>query len=298
MSNKSNLPNFTFRKKLSFSLPKLWEFLKTNLTILILVPTIIGGCYQLWFLADMQLTFVRFFSVSQVVSDGLMVIIALLGFFLCFLYIFLFSHLIPQIKKEDSKFKSFFKFSIYIFTIILLLFINSTNFDYSNPISIFINLFSKLNLILIFLYLIYSLGFIFFTILKKDEQFYCYDDYMNFLYLENQRIFNIILYLISILILIIMSSSINYLLKTLNNYSNIENFNILKQQLIENSLPIIDPKIVYYNKDYIFIDLNLLKNCRCDINIICSRDRIINNYSWNESKYRVLEGKVVIELYK
>ncbi len=41
------------------------EFIKSNLALIILVPTMLGGIWQLLELINISLSFIRFFSVSQ-----------------------------------------------------------------------------------------------------------------------------------------------------------------------------------------------------------------------------------------
>lgn len=51
--------------------------IKDNLTFIILIPTILGGIWQIWELSNVSVGFIRFFSISQLVSDGLLILFLL-----------------------------------------------------------------------------------------------------------------------------------------------------------------------------------------------------------------------------
>lgn len=61
---------------------KFYNFLKENLAVIIIIPTFLGGIWQLVELARISISFIRFFSVSQLVPDGL-----LISFFIGVLYL-------------------------------------------------------------------------------------------------------------------------------------------------------------------------------------------------------------------
>ncbi|MBO6881444.1 hypothetical protein [Winogradskyella sp.] len=55
---------------------KKWYYkVKDNLTMILLVPTFIGGIWQVFSLLNLGFEYVRFFSVTQLVADGLLMII-------------------------------------------------------------------------------------------------------------------------------------------------------------------------------------------------------------------------------
>ena len=59
---------------------ELIKVIKENLSIIILLPTVLGGIWQTLELISIDLSFLRFFSVTQLVSDGI-VALSLLTFF-------------------------------------------------------------------------------------------------------------------------------------------------------------------------------------------------------------------------
>lgn len=57
------------------------EFLKKHLSLIILFPTTIGGLWQLIELSSISPSYIRFFSISQVVPDGLLVLLFIVGIY-------------------------------------------------------------------------------------------------------------------------------------------------------------------------------------------------------------------------
>lgn len=55
-------------------LDKIYKYAKNNLSIIILLPTILGGLWQLIELSSLSFSFVRFFSVTQLLPDGLLIL--------------------------------------------------------------------------------------------------------------------------------------------------------------------------------------------------------------------------------
>lgn len=57
-------------------------WIKDNLSLIILVPAILGGLWQLLELASIGIPYIRFFSVSQIVSDGLLILFMAITIFI------------------------------------------------------------------------------------------------------------------------------------------------------------------------------------------------------------------------
>lgn len=64
--------------KLSESQNERLKFLRENLSIIIIIPAFLGGIWQLFELMAISFSLIRFFSISQIVQDGLLI----LGFLL------------------------------------------------------------------------------------------------------------------------------------------------------------------------------------------------------------------------
>jgi len=59
-------------------LQRTYKCIKDNIQFIVLLPAILGGFWQILELSSMSLSFIRFFSVTQVVSDGLMILFVVL----------------------------------------------------------------------------------------------------------------------------------------------------------------------------------------------------------------------------
>lgn len=53
------------------------QFWKNNLSLIVIIPYMLGGIWQIVELSTISLTYIRFFSVTQSVSDGLLVLVVL-----------------------------------------------------------------------------------------------------------------------------------------------------------------------------------------------------------------------------
>ena len=80
--------------KLNFKNLKFLEYLKSHPTLVLLIPTLIGGMAQILGLASLGLPFIKYFSYAQVIPDGLTYLIALLVFLVVLMYVFIFSKLV------------------------------------------------------------------------------------------------------------------------------------------------------------------------------------------------------------
>ena len=90
------------------------DFIKDNKEILILIPTVLGGFWQLIELLRMDVSFVRFFSITQVVSDGLIILFLIVNYLII--------HWLVFFEDIDLKNEKTITDSIYV-KLILFLFI-------------------------------------------------------------------------------------------------------------------------------------------------------------------------------
>lgn len=60
------------------------EIIKFYLPIILIVPPIIGGIWQTFELANMSLSFIRFFSTTQLLPDGILVLYIIVVFFISY----------------------------------------------------------------------------------------------------------------------------------------------------------------------------------------------------------------------
>ncbi len=98
---------------------RLSVLFKDNLNLLILFPTIIGGIWQVTELSLLSISFVRFFSISQLISDGILILITSILFYFLFRFLIGFYSLY---KEEKSLPKNIIgKISLLFFNIFLIL---------------------------------------------------------------------------------------------------------------------------------------------------------------------------------
>lgn len=57
---------------------KITKFLKEYLSILIVIPAFVGGIWQAIELMSISIPYIRFFSISQIVSDGILILMFLI----------------------------------------------------------------------------------------------------------------------------------------------------------------------------------------------------------------------------
>ncbi|MBU2920521.1 hypothetical protein KO504_04145 [Winogradskyella psychrotolerans] len=113
---------------------KTLELVKGNLSLILLVPTILGGFWQLFELQKISTSFIRFFSISQVIADGLLILFVLSIIYLSFKFGV---YLSANIEKEP---RILYKIRLFLLPVILSL-----------PIILFIIRFNKNKEINVFL---------------------------------------------------------------------------------------------------------------------------------------------------
>jgi len=214
---------------------KAVNYIKENLNVIILIPTLLGGFWQLLELATLDISFIRFFSLTQVLSDGMVVLLFVL--ISLFFYYLLFSLNGKKTIIQDSEDKTDRKRAIY-FLIFYILICGSVIIVFSLKENI-----SKLDFALIIYITLYLIKFIFdiiVVILGKKN------DYNAF---------------ISMLIIVLPLFIYNigsffkefhkmYLPSDFKNIKYIECYMEMKKNEIE---------LLYFNDKYIFVKINKTK---------------------------------------
>lgn len=90
------------------------NLIKDNINLLILIPTVLGGFWQLMELVRIEISFIRFFSLTQVVSDGLVILFLLLIFMFVNLGLFI------KDKKDDNTLSPYEEYFSVKFLMLLL----------------------------------------------------------------------------------------------------------------------------------------------------------------------------------
>lgn len=79
-------------KTIYLNTKKVYNLIKENLSLLIIFPPLIGGLWQVIELSSLSVSFLRFFSASQLVADGILILIVFLFFIASFLTLPIASH--------------------------------------------------------------------------------------------------------------------------------------------------------------------------------------------------------------
>ncbi|WET04849.1 hypothetical protein [Flavobacterium sp. YJ01] len=230
------------------TLTDIIKFIQKYLNILIIVPAFIGGLWQLIELSNISISFIRFFSLSQIVSDGLLILIFMLiasftymlGWFGDRLFFINKQSADSELlnsddyekhrKKELSKWMVIFLMS-YSFSLFYFL-----KFMYKTPN--FTDLKSSVSITLIFI------------ITLNRTLNACY----NFAQDKHKKIFklcNFFLLILYVIIAIFLSKRIHSVFINTNNIINIENI----KKDVSLKYPNTKQELLYFNDKYLFIKL-------------------------------------------
>lgn len=229
------------------------KIIKDYLSIIILIPTLLGALFQIFNIAYyVGLPYIRYFSVSQLIPDVILIIFLLL--FLIFIYILVlfFKFQYDEIKFNYFEDDEFYKISTYFLFGILLVMLPFSIFNlYKQPIqediiNLYSHFFSKvvltINILLLLLYLNEIIN------LK-----------IKYLHNTNITIFTRrLIYCLALSSLIYHSFSLTNTLSISNEMivhsKDLYNFKILKEKLKKNT-DILKVEILYLNRDYIFCEI-------------------------------------------
>jgi hypothetical protein len=215
------------------------EFIKSNLSLIILVPTILGGMWQLLELLNISPSFIRFFSVSQLIPDGLLILFVLL-----IIYCFGKLALKWSLKKVKNGISIFSKIVISILCLYYLSIFALTIFDKGT-----VNL--PILSLAIFCFIVVAVYMFSFIEKNKIERF-----------LKKESSGKDILYLLFLFSFVLFSFSTfkvfheSFLLP--ENWKNIKELEcrILKDKSIDSY------RLLYFNDKYFFIELTLVNDVK------------------------------------
>lgn len=77
-----------------------FRFIKQNLSLIVILPALFGGLWQVIELARMSFSFIRFFSVGQIIPDGLLILLFLVSFFISAIILI---HFWRKLDSEDDE---------------------------------------------------------------------------------------------------------------------------------------------------------------------------------------------------
>jgi hypothetical protein len=250
-------------KHLFFYFRTVRSFIEDNKTLFFLIPTLLGGSWQILELSFIGFDYIRFFSITQLISDGLIILLVLSPILL--LGFIFFDGLKKQRKNALDGTKSFLIYLFTFFTCLLFLFliIRSVFLHFAGGEEYKLD---KGFLLFYSIVLTMLIGFIYgATNLFKQK----FEKYEKNNLLDSFLLFMSVLKVISLISLII--STVAFLLLTISNYSipkNALNINKVYQSVkIEYDLEPNQYDIVYMNDKYIFIEYSYLNKIEKDENI-------------------------------
>lgn len=86
--------------KIELNLKNILNFIKENFNVIVVIPAILGGIWQITELYNISPSFIRFFSLSQIIPDGLIllliILLAIIAIFILFLFLSLIVGLFPR----------------------------------------------------------------------------------------------------------------------------------------------------------------------------------------------------------
>lgn len=217
------------------ALNNTYNFIKDNITMLALTPTVTGGIWQMTKLLNISPNMIRFFSLSQMISDSVLIVLYFLIPFIGFLIL-----LIDVVYDEEGKshYSSYERFSIFkkfsLLVIITLVIVFSVRLNEKITINsnklLLISLISLAGLFTLF-------RIVFIRLLRK------YDTLFSF--------FITIYFSCNFLII---ATSIDNITQNLND---INNFSTLMTKMESEKCYSDKPQIKYFNDKYIFIEVEI-----------------------------------------
>lgn len=229
-----NLPTKTKRDKLFV---KPLKFVKEYLPLIVILPAILGGLWQIIALASMSIAYIRFFSVTQLMADGVLTILVIFPWLVC-AYFYNISREEVYVTLKEAK-KSFPKIKYYtrkgfialVYTLIITGIIYSLSFYALKINNEFIKYFGIIPFVFI---IIFMLDVIFFNsgfIMILDKIF-------------NSKIFKMpLIFLLSMLFLVFLPMILHSLFYAPRDLENLEKYNQNK-----------NAELLYFNDKYIFIE--------------------------------------------
>lgn len=213
--------------------------IRDNLSVIILFPTLLGGIWQIIQLLRIKPVMVRFFSITQLVSDGLLIFVALITILtIPFLVVYSFKLVGAEMYPTTISVKKKRLYGL-LFMIILGSFLYTSydlcNYDYNVvDFRFFINTFSFPSTFQTLLFLL--LSGIFPTFFKNHS--------------SGLNFFAVIIFIANILFYGILFDKV-----TQKNLSTLSIEFIYKKYECKNKSK-IKPKLLYFNDKYIFLELS------------------------------------------
>ncbi|MDD5549514.1 MAG: hypothetical protein PHI79_07985 [Sulfurovaceae bacterium] len=219
---------------------KSLKLIKEYLPLIILLPAILGGLWQIIALASMSIAYIRFFSATQLIADGLLAILVILPWLVC-AYFYNISREEFYVTLEEAK-KSFLKKKYYIrkglMSLLYMLLITAI---------VYFLLFYVLKINNEFIKYFGIIPFVFLIIFMLDAIFFNIGFVVILDKIFNSKIFKVpFIFLLSMLFLVILPFLFDFRFYIPRNLENLENLDKYSQNK--------NAKLRYFNDKYIFIE--------------------------------------------
>jgi len=216
---------------------RIYSEIKDNLSIILIIPAFLGGLWQIIELWSISMPYVRFFSISQIVPDGLLILIFLTIAFVPFFAGLLFSAYFVHDEDRQPDTKTKLSQNQYLGTFCFISFI-AGGYLYA----IYQGLVTYLNLSSVVVIFAVLIGLLCFVITE------CYKIANKSIkrYLGICTVFTILL---SFLFLYILGNMMHKSFLVTDDLNNIRNID----KIIEDKFPNTSQEILYFNDKYIFV---------------------------------------------
>ncbi|WP_075343724.1 hypothetical protein [Tenacibaculum agarivorans] len=267
------------------------NWIKENLSIILIIPALIGGLWQIIELSYISTSYLRFFSPTQVISDGLLVLFVLT-------LIYLFSRLslkhidFSNFKKKKYEPFTWKKFITNFFLIILQIsligilsyyYITPAYLEFLNDVSVIVFLFLISCNIIILIYISYILFDIVYLIIsipiikeriEKNREEKQVDK-------KKESIFSFIIFSILFVLFFkfIFLPTLGLIGKFRKNFIlpyNLKNLDYIECKINKTYSESLKHKVLYLNDSYIFVEVEKNKELK-DILILKFEDLLKNN---------------------
>lgn len=231
---------------------KYLSILKDYQTLILVIPAIFGGIYQIvMILNNLGVSYLKYFSVSQVIPDSLVIIMISIYFFGIYKVLqMLFIYLTPTVT-SDKKYKLYFYiFSIIILTMITTIYIYKFRY-YPNKSMGLLDFFGQLTIMTAIAYMVYCTIFAIYDLL--------YDYYEEVRVISRSNYFKFFKNTLLIIILLVIFKNLPANIVALNNEikstQDLYNYHMLSLKISKQYKLSSMPKLIYSNKDYVFYKL-------------------------------------------
>jgi len=216
-------------------LKSLYLNLKENLTMFAVIPTVLGGIWQMTKLLSLSTNMMRFFSITQLISDGILVLIIIICPILLF-SIFFISPKSNIKKSEETLFNKDYLFGYFpiilnlIFMVLILtIWLKLYQYITIDTLGTLISGIPLIAIVVVFLYFIIE------KCITKDKIFL--------------QLFLILCTIIYTLTTFIAFNNIT------KNLTGIVNFEKMINKIEKDHCYSKKPEVLYFNDKYIFIEL-------------------------------------------